>query len=34
MQSVYVQAPEELIGTIADVKITEAGQNGMGGELQ
>jgi len=34
MQSVYVQAPAELIGTIADVKITESGQNGMGGELK
>ncbi len=33
MQSVYVTAPKDMIGTIADVEITEAGQNGLGGKL-
>jgi tRNA-2-methylthio-N6-dimethylallyladenosine synthase len=33
MQSVYVAAPKDMIGTIADVEITEAGQNGLGGKL-
>ncbi len=33
MQSVYVQAPKELIGTIHNVEIVESGQNGLGGKL-
>jgi tRNA-2-methylthio-N6-dimethylallyladenosine synthase len=33
MQSVYVTAPRDMIGTITDVEITEAGQNGLGGKL-
>jgi tRNA-2-methylthio-N6-dimethylallyladenosine synthase len=33
MQSVYVDAPERLFGQIVDVKITNAFQNGMAGEI-
>jgi tRNA-2-methylthio-N6-dimethylallyladenosine synthase len=33
MQSVYVNAKTDLIGTIQNVKIIEAGQNGIGGKL-
>lgn len=34
LQSVYVTAPERLFGQITDVKITNAYQNGMAGEIQ
>ncbi|WP_138466811.1 tRNA (N6-isopentenyl adenosine(37)-C2)-methylthiotransferase MiaB [Poseidonocella sp. HB161398] len=33
LQAVHVQAPESLIGQIAEVEITEAGPNSLGGRL-
>ena len=33
MQSVYVDAPARLFGQIVDVRITNAFQNGMAGEI-
>jgi len=33
MQSVHIEAPDDLIGSIIDVRITSAGPNSLGGEI-